>query len=311
MGPPVWTATVNLGSDASGGYYLPGRDPAYYSDGFWIKKDSTSIRAGRYSTTSPAVFSFTFAASNEFGESAVILSPLFPANSTTEKILVGANGDPASGIACVSGSFSPVYDSSVITEPVAGFGSSPYNQTLDYLALLIWPTTSSYPSVACNTIDGTSGLPLTATFIALNHAPPPRPTGNVFSAYYKNSNYLYASWPEGKINVTYRWAFDGVSSPTTAPVHLYLINRKLTGILSDGRLLADTGDGLYVYSPDGVTSFYIPTGSLHFVHERTDGTSWYSVFTRTIQIPDQTSGNSDYRIEIYEVKTADLQNLSN
>jgi len=86
----------------------------------------------------------------------------------------------------------------------------------------------------------------------------------------------------------------------------------LTGILSDGRLLADTGDRLYVYSADGTDSFMIPTGVLRFVHERTpDGLTWYSVFTRTVMIPGGKSDDgSEYLIEIYEIPTLKLRELA-
>jgi len=109
----------------------------------------------------------------------------------------------------------------------------------------------------------------------------------------------------GKIE-TYVW-FNILIAPTL----LLPINRQLTGILSDGRLLADTGDRLYVYSADGTDSFMIPTGLLRFVHERTDGTVWYSVFTRTVMIPGGKSDDgSEYLIEIYEIPTADLSDLA-
>jgi hypothetical protein len=84
----------------------------------------------------------------------------------------------------------------------------------------------------------------------------------------------------------------------------------LTGILSDGRLLADTGDYLYVYEADGSGEFSIPTGALRFVHERFDGTKYISVFTRTVEIPLKDSDDSEFLIQIWQIDTPDLKDLA-
>jgi hypothetical protein len=117
--------------------------------------------------------------------------------------------------------------------------------------------------------------------------------------------YLSAKEANGAF-ATYFWSNTG-AEPIRLPV-----NVQITGMLSDGRLLADSSSSVTVYSPMGEYLFTINTGALHFVHERYDlvNACWVSVFTRTVEIPQQNTDNNQYRIEIYEIKTRDLQNLA-
>lgn len=312
LGDPVWSKTVTLWDDAAGGYYLPSRDPAYYGTGTWIKKTGTSISAGVFSPANQDGFSFNFRTNNELGDAATILSPLFAPLMTVNKVIIGANKNIASnGIVMFDGLSTPVFSASIID--AIGCGTAPLDETGDYLAVMNWPTAASEPTIRLNVIHGSMAQidPLTNSY-SLANTPPARPTGPVFTTFKADTNYLYASSAASSGFVTARWLFDSLTNSFPDAPTLLPITRQLTGILSDGRLLADTGERLYVYSEDGTDGFSIATGLLRFVHERTpDGITWYSVFTRTVQMPSgKDDDGSDYLIEIYEIPTADLRKLS-
>jgi len=312
LGAPVWSKTVTLRDDAAGGYYLPGRDPAYYGTGTWINKVHDIILAGTFSPANQSEFFYNFFTRNDLGDMATILSPLSPPNPTTGQVLIGANKEiTANGIVMFNGSSTPIF-SAMIADAI-GCGTAPHDASFDYLAVMSWPALDPAPKICFLPIDGSTTAidPILHTY-TLPANPPARPTGPVFTAFKADTNYLYASSAASSGFVTFRWLFDSFTSSFPDAPLLLPITRQLTGILSDGRLLADTGDRLYVYSADGTDGFMIPTGVLRFVHERTpDGITWISVFTRTVQIPGGKSDDgSEYLIEIYEIPTLKLRELA-
>lgn len=302
LGDPVWSKTVTLRDEAAGGYYLPSRDPSEYYTGAWIRRQSGRISIGKLTMLPGTGFNFNanrYNAADTFGSSAVLVNP--PGSNTTNSIFyVASNAD---GIYQLNTASSAVWPPLL---PIIGFGVSPSNTTQDIYYIAEW--NGIVISVEYAQTGIVLGMPPAGNGTITFTVACPIPVGPAFlAASPVNLANYYLSGPMANGNSeTYFWATN-IVSPILLP-----ISRKLTGMLSDGRLLADTGDELYVYSADGTDSFSIPTGVLRFVHERTpDGITWYSVFTRTIAVPNgKKSDGSDYLIQIYEIPTANLRDLA-
>ena len=301
LGSPVWSSTATLWDQAEGGYYLPSRNPEEYATGAWIRKKDGIISIGKLALYGNGKFDFNanrYNAPDTFGNSTVLASP--PGSNGTDPVLyVGSNPDGIYQLNMYNDRILPASSSLI------GLGVVPSDSGSDlyYLAERTDPTiTITYIGMNSGTVFPV--LPLNGTLVN----PSPIPVGPAFFAGSPadiSSYYLSGPMAGGAVE-TYCWT-STAALPVLLPVPL-----KLTGILSDGRLLADTGEKLTVYSAEGVDGFSIPTGLLRFVHERIspDGV-WHSVFTRTIQTPGDDDGDgSDYLIEIYEIPTADLRTLA-
>jgi len=307
LGNPVWSKTVSIWSDEmEGAYYLPPKNIVDYGNGFFIKVQNSVLSARQVYID---VNGNATIGNNQFND-VTTFDSITLVMAASNPGFVYLAGNAASGLHRFDG----VSTFSETHTDVIGYGSVPDQAGDDHLSILQWDFVTVDMYMGEFLVDGleiyppalTDPLPLTVAntlpyeaaglcFVARNYAP---------NAY---QSALYVSGPMKYGDTeTFVW-MDPMT--TSMPVKLP-ISRQLTGILSDGRLLADTGDYLYVYEADGSGEFSIPTGALRFVHERYDGTKYISVFTRTVEIPQQDSDESEFLIQIWEIDTADLKDLA-
>lgn len=120
--------------------------------------------------------------------------------------------------------------------------------------------------------------------------------------------YLSCGLSDGS-RATFRWTL--ATADTIEPIQYTEDFGPLIGALSDGRLLAERDGIICVLDANLARLFKFPAGTLRFVHERWDGTEMKVVFTRTLFA--KTSAHADVgtvKVEIYEIPTADLENLA-
>ena len=108
--------------------------------------------------------------------------------------------------------------------------------------------------------------------------------------------------------VTIRWNA-GLSDGS--PTLLSGVDRQLTDILYDDRLLARGELTTIVYSSGGARLFEIPTGSLRFVHELYDTatTAWYCYFSRSTYIYGKDDSGQLY-VEVFRIPSSSLSDLA-
>jgi len=295
LGSPVWEGRFSLPYEARGGYYLPSCfEPINYNQGFWIGFDETSLRM------SHAVFDIV-TKKGFLDNYRVFPTP----NRDGLKLLPDRNN--ASGLYISLASLKGWYKLDF------GFEFTPFTaQTLPFLGAGYINGTSAdtlYEAYLNETqVDfysvqtDTFAISGPYAYTALPANLPAIPTLAVMGT--GGEAYISGFLADGTA-VSYYWA-----SSSAEPVILPIEN-PLTGILSDGRLLSDTGDRLYVYSSNGSSSFYIPTGALHFSFEKYDSANsqWISVFTRTLEIATDYE-DRNYLISIYEIPTSRLAELA-
>ncbi len=306
LGDPVWAVSINLSSEASGGYYLPYRDPSEYYHGAWVWKSSSQIRFGYLTITGPTAYTFSTSYNsfpNEMGNAAQIRTPM-GANTAYNYVFFGSSGN--NGIVqYLLSTTMPAYWSPT-PPPAVGMGMVPdtTTNTNDWFYIAFF--SEGILNYSYQQINSGSTFPPSPSGGAFTHSVPVPVAPGFFAQSPANGGfYLSAKMASGAYE-TFYW-----SSIAAVPVRLP-VTVQITGMLSDGRLLADSSSSLSVYSPTGDYLFTINTGALRLVHERFDSvnTCWISVFSRTVAIPQQNSDNDQYLIQIYEIKTQNLRDLA-
>lgn len=311
LGDPVWSARIKLENQGEGGWYLPPKEPSQYGQGVWVREESGRIFlwALRSYEWGYAQLDHIYEGDNNLGR-ARLLSMAAGFNSNYVFI-----SDPSQGIRRVGyGTTDPPWNTLFPPdEYYIGFGVGPVDQVNDrYCMVRLDPAIPQF-SFDYAPMNSYTAMPPTILTNGVIDIPPPIPAAPGFFAISPTDDRTYLSAPYGDGSIrTYAW-LDPMPSP---PVRLP-IDRQLTGILSDGRLLADGGDELYVYGPEGASLFAIRTGPLRFVHERYHSdplvpanSRWLSVFSRTVRIPKDKDDSAEYLIEVFEIPTADLKKLT-
>ncbi len=325
LGDAVWGVKMHT-NDKADGYYLPTFDPTYYSTGYWIVPESGTLRVTNMSFTNDSDISSSsgnvYVTQNTQYRAAVLQGA---PSAYYYRMYVGAN--LSGGMVRAESGATTNWASSY---PV-GFGYSPLpngtysndgsesvTPTIGGFSLCVadWDSSSDTVTAYQMYVDGSESFMYYNTVSVTN--PPSlvglaNPAGPCFAAINQADNgylgalYLSGLMSDGKVK-TYRWTTPLTSTPEQLPLGL-----RVTGMLSDGRLLADTGDSLYVYDKNGKNSFEIKTGALRFAHEYYDSINakWISVFTRTFYVP-QSSGDDEREviIQVYHIDTADLDTLA-
>lgn len=306
LGEPVWEVQTRLPSEARGGYYVPKREPPY-DEGIWVVREDDTLRVFRF--TQPSPDHYALEARWDFpvtGDQYLHLLPLTNPDTNFVLSYPGLSGwllfyfTETASWNMVSSPPEPGFVGCGIRYGNGGDNSSDtlYTAAMNIIGNL---TLKAY-EVSGSTTDfsePTIPIPITTLPAELSGSP-----GFVVQA---DSGDIYLSFTLADgTGATYRWQ-NPLGDPELLP-----IKRPLTGLLSDGRLLADMGDRLFVYGPDGSEAFAIPTGALHFSHERYDSekSKWISVFTRTLEIPLSESDSGEYIISVYEIPTERLRDLA-
>ena len=308
LGAPARSFSVFMRTyDASGGYYLPPRDPSSFTSGFWIVRENGELQVrcvvqdsstGTYGAGQNGYWSQP----DRYGNSSILM----PSAADAATLIVYA-ADSAGFVRLVRNSYGGVSTSGnfVAADPV-GAGCAPLSSLSDCYSSVSW--TLGVLSVS-NNIVGSSETFTNANVVVPSYSAS-APSSPAFAALTSASNlFLSAALADGTIG-TFVWKAGAFAS---APTRLSFITKKIDSVLSDGCLLARTSDGFVVYNPDTKTSFTVMSGTLRFVYERYDAASaaWVCVFTRATAV---VSGRSDqkyeYRIEIYELPTVNLSKLA-
>jgi hypothetical protein len=302
LGKPVWQVKVRLPYNARGGYYLPSRN--IYNSGIWTSREPDRLQ----------LMGFWY-------DSALMKGMIdnyidIPVQGITNLLVLPSAGNQNvffftypgfnrwGSIDYSNGSFnaSPSYDGTMV-----GTGFRFGDDALNFKDTLYLVDISDVVQLY-NLIVDANDLPFSSpSSVGSSFSlPPVLPAAISFAALGPdNGLYISGTLQDGSV-VTYRW-----KSLTENPEQLQ-IDKPLTGMLADGRLLADTGDRLYIYTPDGSSGFVISTGALHFSYERYDSAQsrWIAVFTRTLEIPVSNSDGWDYLISVYEIPADQLETIA-
>jgi hypothetical protein len=303
LGKPVWQVKVRLPYNARGGYYLPSR--YNYNSGMWTSREPDRLQ----------LMGFWY-------DSALMKGMIdnyidIPVQGITNLLVLPSAGNQNvffftypgfnrwGSIDYSNGSFnaSPSYDGTMVGTGFR-FGDDGANDK----DTLYWAAMSNNEITLYElAVDGNdttfNSISTIGTYSSL---PPVLPAAISFAALGPdNGLYISGTLQDGSV-VTYRW-----KSLTENPEQLQ-IDKPLTGMLADGRLMADTRDRLYIYTPDGSSGFVISTGAMHFSYERYDSAQsrWIAVFTRTLEIPVSNSDGWDYLISVYEIPADQLETIA-
>jgi hypothetical protein len=301
------------------GYFIPHR-ALVPTDGYWVKAsdDGLNIRYAASLSGKTALYPMQSIGYNTLGtaasvsaltqDSALGLSALgrglllaFSAygEGVQARGLDASYGFSLSANATVSGAANP---------RMVGAYRSPLDAATDALAILHYDTTDGKLWGGYASIDNAGAF--SAPSIALSN---PSEYGTMdllsgaFFGFGTSGYYLSGRLAsDGKL-LTIRWSTDLGGTATI----LSGVDRQLTDLLYDGRLLARGGLTTIVYDADGTELFEIPTGDMRFIHEIYDGTIWYSYFTRSVLI--RLSGSYDggkLAIEVFRIPTSALETLA-
>ncbi|AEJ19154.1 hypothetical protein [Gracilinema caldarium] len=290
LGDPVLEFKVSLPYEARYGYFIPCKSS--YTQGGWITKEAYSLRIS-YVTFDPIFKTGVILNKEQLNGFSFAGLQVFPHPNDLQALYI-SHPDIKGWVRIDS----------------TGFES--YQTTDDLFlgagATLTWSGTEEVGILYIASYGDGEQITLTRHDMTSSNEvyyplPPQLPAAPIFAAKNDYGAYLSGTLTDGT-PVTYYWFEE------EGPVQLPL-GRAMTGLLSDGRLLADTGDRLYIYDKDGNECFAIATGSLKFSFERYDAVNsrWVSVFTRTLQIAASNNDEWDYLISIYEIPTADLEKL--
>ncbi len=307
LGDPVWSARIRLENQGEGGWYLPPKDPSQYGQGVWVREESERIflwalRTFEWDYTQ---LDHLYDSPNTLGRARLLSMPAgFNGNYY---VFVAAQGE---GMRKVGGSgFNALWDMGGFA--LTAVGSAPAGPGADRYFMARWDTAVNDLIISHSLMDSISAMPPPAPANDTLFNTPPRYSAAAFFSVSPANAWYYLSGPTSAGIESYIW-----KAATDMPVRLP-IDRQLTGVLSDGRLLADGGDELYVYGPEGASLFSIRTGPLRFVHERYHidplepaNNRWLSVFTRTVRIPKDKDDSSEYLIEVFEMPTESLKKLA-
>ncbi len=302
LGEPVWEATIQLYSGTHNGYYLPSR--LDYLKGMWIEEAEQAIKVGFVQSDMSSnkingdISQFTI--KNDMHNQRVLLQTL------QGQVAYIASNETSGFVRIQSNYFKK---EKTFTSP-CGYGwapaitTDPYSQAGD--TLFAAELDSSILTISTCTVMGTESE---FSFsdkgsYSFSVGETPKTPFFVTQSPVTEDFYLSAYFSDGLR--TYRWEPSSENeSFTQLPIH-----QPLTGVLSDGRLLAATDSKLYVYSPDGSKCITIFTGVLKFVGEKYDvANGWICVFCRTVGIPPRDKDQWEYQIDIYEIPTSKLDTL--
>ena len=293
LGSPVWEIRTRLGYNARSGYYLPSRSD--YSQGFWVGFNQNRIKLSRFTfdmgTQKGLLTNFT-----DYPVTDLRGLQLLPDQSSPHVLYISLASLKGWYKIDFYGGFTPF-----TTQEFPFLGAGLFNNdTLPDTLYVAYMNDSQIYFYSVQTDNFTISGPYAYT--ALPATLPESPTLAVMGT--GGEAYISGLAADGTA-VTYYWP-SNTAEPVTLP-----IDRPLTGRLSDGRLLSDRGDRLYVYTTDGSSSFSIPMGTLHFSFEHYDSANsqWISVFTRTLEIASN-SVDWEYLISIYEIPTSRLAELA-
>lgn len=307
LGKPVWEVRTRLPYMARGGYYLPARDPLHYNQGIWIALDMGQIRLSRFgydagTQNGDVEGFFEFLVGTDMRGLSLFPSVSSPSPMVFYCMLPGSSRWIQINFDSSSSSTSPDLNDFLGLGFRFGNGSDNLSDTL-YIANVKSESIKLYSKEVNGDEVNLSGF---TPMMGLWPLPPELPaTVSLMAKNPDGALVLSGTLADGSA-VSYRW-LNASSTPERLP-----LNKSLTGMLSDGRLLADTGDRLYVYAQDGSSAFAVATGALHFSYERYDSANnrWISVFTRTLEMPVSNSDSWDYLISIYEIPTSRLRDLA-
>jgi hypothetical protein len=293
LGDPIWEVKVSLPYEARNGYYIPGK--LTYSQGFWITKESGSLNIS-YAFFDQVLNNGGITKLQNIPVSSYVGLQVIPHPNDSTTFFVSLPAIMGWQTMSLSGGFES-FLTTADDEKFWGAGAVlTWNGSQEVGTCYI----ATYANGQVKLIDYDTQSTQATSYYQL---PPKMPETFTFAAKNDYGAYLSGYLADGT-PVTYYWFEAG------GPIQLPM-DRAMTGLLTDGRLLAETGDRIYIYEKDGTYEFAIATGSLHFSFERYDTTNsrWVSVFTRTLQIAAPNDDAWDYLISIYEITTADLYKL--
>uniref|UniRef100_A0A7C3IJR7 Lipoprotein n=1 Tax=Gracilinema caldarium TaxID=215591 RepID=A0A7C3IJR7_9SPIR len=295
LGSPVLEIRTRLGYNARGGYYIPCRPD--YNQGFWVVFEQNRMKLSQmhYDMVNQKWVLTNY---TDYPVNDLMGLQLLPDQSSTNTLFISLTNLKGWYKITFGGGFTP-FTAQGFPFLGAGYtlGDGTSEDTLNVAYLN--GTQVDFSSVQTDNFTTILGpFAYTALPATLLESP-------TFAVMLTGGEAYISGLSADGSTVTYYWA-----SNTAEPVTL-LIDRPLTGMLSDGRLLSDREDRLYIYEKYGSSVFSIPTGALHFSFERYDSANsqWISVFTRTLEIATNRE-EWEYLISIYEIPTSRLAELA-
>jgi len=286
------------------GYFLPHRALAP-TDGYWVKANTDGLGV-RY--VYKAVSGDTILCQSQGGiynalGAAASVSALTDASGVRAQGLDASYGLSVSSTATVSGATNP---------RMVGASRAPLNATQDVLTISHYSTQDFQVFFGFATIDNAAAFASPTINVGKPNVDPDLNIRSGAFVAYNAAGYYYLSGrlsSNGSLR-TERWLGLTDSSPTV----LSGVDRQLTDLLSNGRLLARGELSTIAYDADGKELFEIPTGSLRFVHEVYDSAAgvWYSYFSRSAlaRTTDNSEGG-DLMIDVFRIPTSNLKSLAN
>jgi hypothetical protein len=310
LGKPEDSFTLTIQGDSSGdGYYLPPRDPAYYRQGFGIGRQDGTV--GIVAVTAAPDGSL-YASSGGYGNYDVFShsSYMVPTAVDNASLVVWMNPNEDLVRLTQSGYGTLNYTGSLSGAGYTGGGTVALSPAADRFFL-------SFNSLLMITVDyidltGAEAFPAVTTITATLPADAlvvseEKPA---FVALSPDDSRLYLSvMLEDGSAATYYWMNPYLA---LAPTRLYGIDRKITGMLPDGRLYAADEDGMRVYESDGTGRFDLSYKKILYAGERWDAAEgrWLSRFTRATTASVDSEDGIKYRVEIWEHPTESLSRLA-
>lgn len=300
LGSPLMELRTCLPYDTQGGYYLPSRNDI--NQGFWIKKDFGRLRVYSFFVIDSDTANISGFHEMPLSNGGRILSlPSFPNSSALFFTL--SNMDRWFNI-------DMNLEISASTPVLNGIGGGyRWDTDKDILFIAYIENESLKLSVNSDPLADINNFNSASTSYELPADLAGDPLMGINFVVQSPTDELYLSgYLSDGTAVTYYWAAPNNSPPVRLPM-----NRPMTELLSDGRLVSDTGDRLYLYDEQGNELGSIATGDLHFSYEWYDSgqNQWMSRFTRTILIGPCPSkkGSWEYLISVYGIPTKDLSRL--
>ena len=299
LGSPLMELRTCLPYDTQGGYYLPSRDDI--NQGFWINVNQGQGRIRLTKVT------FDLGSQRGFLE----WSTEYPADNPDGLQLLPDKMDP--NVLFVSLTSVQGW----IRIAVGGF-FTPYNAPEGSFLGAGFTLGKAEDAIHVAALDETFGKIKITSYSLLNpqmndtyyNLPTELPVRPIVAIMRSDGQACLSGYLSDGTAVTYYWA---APEPSDVPPVRLPMNRPVTGLLSDGRLMADTGARLYLYDEQGNMLGSIATGDLHFSYEWYNSAlnQWMSRFTRTILIGPCPSekGFWQYLISVYEIPTKDLSRL--
>lgn len=314
MGDPVHVSFAYMHPyEAEYGYYLVPRDPTLYGDGFWVqsRNGAVYIRAAKQDplTGDRYFMSYGWGDYDRLGPAA-----LYAAAVNDPNTLICFTNDHAGLVRLSRGPGGELFRYDSVSEGLTGLfgaGSVPGGTGPDWFFLIgAEPAVFQLYSAGIGGTEAVSpSAPLSLALPALD--PFTVPAAPAFVAIESSSGdvYLSVELTDGTTR-TFIWRYGQYALP---PIEADFIDRRISGVLSDGRLFSRGRTGLRVYDVSTEKSFSLRLGSLRFVHERyepLDG-KWRCVFTRAA-LPQNDSRDeySRIRFEVFEVLTEELAEIS-